>query len=263
MSNKSADTRNDHDDEDKNVNDCSQASRKDDDTLSADAGRVTTTRRRNVASTSSWAPAGAHGKVRDNRDVISTPPRHGLSSHATQQRSLYRRRLRHMSTTATSSITTIHSNEATSPKLFRQREGTHDDKEEHHHEETSFTDWLTGETLSFLRWTGGVTLSTTGKLVAPPIHLTNSVILPALFTTLVDWIDKTTPQRVKDWVRILTSSVTHVISVLRNTPSGITFRSKLVDFVGGDVLGVLSSDEARQAVVDGMACTVKLSEALQ
>ena len=262
MSNKSADSREDHDDEDKNVEGTSQASRKDDDTLSANAGRVTTTRRRNVASTSSWAPAGARGKERDDRDVISTPPRQGLSP-TTPQRSLYRRRLRHMSTTATSSITTIHSNERTSPKLFRQREEKQDHGEEHHQEETSFTDWLTGETLSFLRWTGGVTLSTTGKLVAPPIHLTNSVILPALFTTLVDWIDKTTPQRVKDWVRILTSSVTHVISVLRTTPSGITFRSKLVDFVGGDVLGVLSSDEARQAVVDGMACTVKLSEALQ
>ena len=222
------------------------------------------------ASISSWAPDGVvDRKEPDNRETMSTPSRQVLRH--TPQNSLYRRKrrgLRHV-TTAASSITTIHSNESLNPSpLFRRRREDHgqngeDDEDEDQNEDIGFTDWLTGETLNFLKWTGGVTLSTTGKLVAPPIQLTNSVIIPALFTTLVDWIDKITPQRVKDWVRILTSSVTHVIFVLRNTQRGIAFRSKVVDFVGGDVLGVLSSDEARQAVVDGMACTVKVAEALQ
>jgi hypothetical protein len=79
----------------------------------------------------------------------------------------------------------------------------------------------------------------------------------------VDVLDRITPQQVKDWLRIVTSSVHHVITVLRNTPKGLQFRTNVVEFVSGDVLEVLSSDETRQVIMDGMACTVKLAEALK
>lgn len=120
---------------------------------------------------------------------------------------------------------------------------------------------LTG-TLELLKIMGGATLSTTGKLVQPPLHIAQSVLLPALWSGLVDYLNQVTPLRVKDWFRILSSSVHHIITVIGNTAKGTIFRRKLYT-VGDGIVDCLSSDASRQAIMDGMAAWVKLSEALQ
>jgi len=126
----------------------------------------------------------------------------------------------------------------------------------------SIQDQVLAGTLELLKMMGGATLSTTGKLVQPPLYVVQSVLLPALWSGLVDYLSQVTPLRVKDWFRILSSSVHHIITVIGNTAKGKIFRSKL-HTVGDDILDVVSSDASRQAIMDGMAAWVKLSEALQ
>ena len=133
---------------------------------------------------------------------------------------------------------------------------------QHRHQHSSFKDWLTSGTVEFLKLTGGVALTTTGKLVNPPLQLTR-MLIPSFIASLVDYIDTVMPQRAKDWVRIFTSSIHHIIRVLRNTPRGIQFRHQLIDIVLQDLIQLLSSDEVQQTILDGMATQVKLSEALQ
>jgi hypothetical protein len=115
-------------------------------------------------------------------------------------------------------------------------------------------------TVGFLRMAGGLTLSTTGALVAPPLHVTRTLILPNLWAASLDYIAHNTPDRVKDWFRIIRSSFMHIVTGLKNTASGKVFRSHLVD-VGVDLVKCVSSDEARQMLTDGVACVVKLAEA--
>ena len=116
-------------------------------------------------------------------------------------------------------------------------------------------------TIELLKLAGGVTLSTTGKIMSPSIQVTTQVIIPALWTAFTDYVHHIAPDRLKDWFRIVRSSLYHFITVLKNTHKGITFRKKVVT-VGADVLDCLSSDASRQVIVDGMATVVKLAEAL-
>jgi hypothetical protein len=130
----------------------------------------------------------------------------------------------------------------------------------------SFSDRLTSSavsgTLGLLRLASDVTLSTTGKLVAPPLQATQHLLLPTLFAAVRDYVSSITSQRVKDWFRIVQSSLHHLVSVLLSTPVGQEFRQDVVN-VGADVMDCLSSDSARQVITDAMACVVKFSEAIQ
>jgi hypothetical protein len=126
----------------------------------------------------------------------------------------------------------------------------------------SWGEWLTSSSLEFLKLAGGVTLSTTGKLVAPPLHITRTILLPGMIAALAEYIDHVTPTRAKDWFRIISSSAGHMWQVLKNTHRGKLFRDK-IQTVGSDVLVILSENETRQAFMDSMSCGVKLSEALQ
>lgn len=116
--------------------------------------------------------------------------------------------------------------------------------------------------LELLKIAGGLTLSTTGTIMAPSLKVTQQIILPSLFAATMDYIKKLTPQRVKDWLRILSSSFYNLFSVLRETRRGKEFRSRIVT-VGGDVVDCISSDASRQVITDGMATFVKLAEAMQ
>jgi hypothetical protein len=116
-------------------------------------------------------------------------------------------------------------------------------------------------TLELLKFAGGATLSTTGKLVAPPLYVTRTIILPNLWHAVVDYISSSTPPRAKSWFRILSSSVRHFVSVLRGTARGKVFRHRVVR-VGGDILDSISSDDARQVLMDSMGVVVKTAEAL-
>ena len=116
-------------------------------------------------------------------------------------------------------------------------------------------------TIEFLRLAGGLTLNATGKVVAPPLHVTRTVLLPALWAATLDYLSSRTPKRAKDWLRICGKSVHHFISVLKDTAKGELFRQRLLIF-GGDLLDCLSADTTRQVLVDGMAGFVKLIEAL-
>jgi hypothetical protein len=125
----------------------------------------------------------------------------------------------------------------------------------------NFRDWLAAGAVDVLKMTGGVALSTTGKLVAPPIQMTR-MLLPGLMAAIIDSFDKSAPERLKDWVRIFSSSIYHLVTVLKNTEQGHIFRSRLGK-VGGDLRDLASSDIALQAIVDTMSTTVKFTEALQ
>lgn len=129
-------------------------------------------------------------------------------------------------------------------------------------EDSWFKSWLTMGILDVLGTAAGVTLSTTGKLVAPPLHLTKNILLPGLLALIVDTLDSITPPRVKDWFRILSASSYHLITVLGSTEKGKIFSSQFY-IVLQDVMQALSAPESRQVLVDGMATSVKFAAALQ
>ena len=116
--------------------------------------------------------------------------------------------------------------------------------------------------LELLKLAGGLTLSTTGKLVAPPLKVTQQILLPSLWAAISDFIRQATPTRVKDWFQILSASLYHLYAVLKNTQRGQAFRSRILT-VGGDLVDCVSSDESRQVITDAMASVVKLSEAMK
>lgn len=126
----------------------------------------------------------------------------------------------------------------------------------------SFKSWLTTGILDALGTAAGVTLSTTGRLVAPPLQMTKSILLPGLLALIVDTLDTITPPRVQDWFRIISSSVYHLFVVLGNTERGQIFSSQ-VYIVLQDILQAVSAPESRQVLVDGMATSVKFAAALQ
>ena len=83
-------------------------------------------------------------------------------------------------------------------------------------------------TLEFLKLAGGITLSTTGRLVAPPLHVTRTFILPNLWQASLDAVAHATPERVKDWFRIVSSSFYHFFAVLGKTERGAFFRQRVL-----------------------------------
>jgi len=125
-----------------------------------------------------------------------------------------------------------------------------------------FKSWLTSGILDVLGAAAGVTLSTTGKLVAPPLHVTKTLLLPGLLALFVDTLDAITPLWVQDWFRIISSSLHHLMVVLGNTEKGQLF-SNQVYVVLQDMLQVFSSTETRQVLVDAMATSVRLAGALK
>jgi hypothetical protein len=130
------------------------------------------------------------------------------------------------------------------------------------HPDSSFKGWLTSGVLEALNRAAGLTLSTTGTLMLPPLLMTKNVLLPGLLALFIDTMDSVTPPRVKDWLRILSSSVYHLFSVLGSTTRGKSFSDQFVRVLR-DIVQVMSAPESRQVLVDGMACTVKLADALQ
>jgi hypothetical protein len=116
--------------------------------------------------------------------------------------------------------------------------------------------------LELLKLAGGWTLSTTGKLVAPPLKVTQEFFLPSIWNAAVDYACDVIPTRVQDWFRIVSAIVYHLVTVLRNTKQGQIFQNNVLD-VASDVLDCFSSEESRQLITDVMANMVKLFEALQ
>ncbi|GAX11295.1 hypothetical protein FisN_7Lh403 [Fistulifera solaris] len=112
--------------------------------------------------------------------------------------------------------------------------------------------------LEFLRIAGGVTLSTTGTLMQPPLHVTQKYVLPQLWHAFLDLLQNETPERLQDWFRIVSSSVYHFISVLRETVSGQALRERLL-IVWVDLVQVLATDASRQALMEFTACWVKFA----
>ena len=138
---------------------------------------------------------------------------------------------------------------------------TPQEKSRQQDQKTRLQDQVLAGTLELLKMAGGVTLSTTGKLVSPPLHVTRTILLPALWNALVEYVHQVTPMRVKDWFRILSSSVHHIFTVIGRTQKGKIFQEKMRT-VGGGLFDCVTNDVSRQALVDGMASLVKLSEAL-
>ena len=118
-----------------------------------------------------------------------------------------------------------------------------------------------GATVELLKMAGGVTLSTTGALVAPPLHVTRQFLLPALWDASLASLHDNTPTRVKDWFRIVSSSISHFITVLGSTQRGKHLRGRLL-VVWRDILECLTADVTRQVFLDGTACMVKGAQML-
>ncbi len=112
--------------------------------------------------------------------------------------------------------------------------------------------------LEFLRIAGGVTLSTTGTLLQPPLHVTQKYVLPQLWHAFLDLLQNETPERLQDWFRIVSSSVYHFFSVLCETVSGQALRERLL-IVWADLVQVVATDASRQALMDFTACWVKFA----
>ena len=129
-------------------------------------------------------------------------------------------------------------------------------------DDSLFKSWLTTGILDFLGTVAGLTVSTTGKLVAPPLYMTKTILLPGLLALIVETLDFITPPRVKDWFRILSSSFYHLMTVLGSTEKGNAFSSQ-VYVVLQDILQALSAPESRQVLVNLMATSVKFAAALQ
>jgi hypothetical protein len=108
----------------------------------------------------------------------------------------------------------------------------------------------------------GITLSATGKVASPALGITQNVILPSVLEWIVDTLDVVTPPFIKDWFRIISSSVYHLYSVLASTNQGKVVRKQLL-LVVQSILETWSAPESRQVVVDGMAAGIKLADALQ
>ena len=138
------------------------------------------------------------------------------------------------------------------------------EKQQTKQQPSSYRKWLTEGMLEALNVVAGITLSTTGTLLSPPIAITRNIILPGILALVVDTIDAVTPLRVQDWFRILSSSVYHLFVVLiaGSTERGLKFRSQ-VALVAQSFLEAWSAPESRQVIVDGMATGVKLADALQ
>jgi hypothetical protein len=126
----------------------------------------------------------------------------------------------------------------------------------------SFKGWLAEGIMDVLNAAAGITLSTTGAVLSPPIELTKNVILPGVLAIVVDALDNITPPRVQDWFRIITSSVYYLFTNLKSTEQGIKFRKQML-LTLQTWAEAWSAPESRQVVVDGMAAGVKLADALQ
>ncbi|GKY92220.1 hypothetical protein MPSEU_000193200 [Mayamaea pseudoterrestris] len=117
-----------------------------------------------------------------------------------------------------------------------------------------------GGTIDLLKFTTGLAWHTTGALVAPPLHLTRTHILPQLLAALRLCVIEVTPLRLQDWFRILATSLTHVVTLLRSTRCGKRVRKSMVSLLV-DVVDLLTTETFRQVIVDVMACVVKSAEA--
>lgn len=128
---------------------------------------------------------------------------------------------------------------------------------------SSFRKWIAEGMLDTLNVVAGITLSTTGTILSPPIALTRAII-PSILAIIVDALDKATPQRLQDWFRILSSSVYHlfVVLVAGSTDRGRRFRDQITQ-VAHSFVEAWSAPESRQVIVDGMATGIKLTDALQ
>ena len=114
-------------------------------------------------------------------------------------------------------------------------------------------------TIELLKQVGGVTVSATGALVAPPLHITRTVLIPSLFAAMKDFISSNSPVRLKDWFRIFSASIYHVFNTLQNTEAGHEFSNRML-VVMIDLIDCISAETTRQLLLDGMSCFVKFFE---
>jgi len=66
----------------------------------------------------------------------------------------------------------------------------------------------------------------------------------------------------KDWFRILSSSIHHLVSVIRSTKGGKQFSSSFLHVLQ-DIALVTSAPETRNILIDTMAFGVKIFDALK
>lgn len=213
---------------------------------------------------------GSHERGAHN-DGVSSVFSQSLGTTIDETSSWAPRQTSESASASVGSLPSLHQNQnrrrggVSSQRASKDRRDNNEKKQSKQHE-SSLTERIgtsaLASTLGILKLAGGVTLSTTGTILSPSLEITRNVVLPSLLTGIADYLSYISPQRLKDWFRILSASVHHVITVIVSTQQGSVFRQKVVR-VGGDLVDVISSDQSRQAQMDGVACFLKFSEALQ
>ena len=103
-------------------------------------------------------------------------------------------------------------------------------------------------TLDFLRIAGGLTLSTTGKLVAPPLHVTQTVVLPQLWAATRAYLLEHFP-----WIAVIEAAISNLWQVLVDTPQGREWQRQSIETLTCFAL----QPSLKPVLVEGMACVVK------
>ena len=246
-------------------------------------GETISERQEERSSSQEASPPSAWVQCRRGKDENSPPSANVQDSHHPSLHRLPTERIENRSTAThthhstdndyshcrhhgdASGISSMHDDDDDAAKAWEDDEEQHPPLLSSEEEPSTIQDRIAASalagTLELLKLAGGVTLNTTGRLVAPPIHVVRTVLLPVLWHALVDTVDSKTPDRVKDWFRIISSSVRHFFSVLRHTQRGIHFRGRLIILLS-NLVDVLVSDTTRQLLMDGTASLVKLAELL-
>ena len=119
--------------------------------------------------------------------------------------------------------------------------------------------WLSESMLETMNIIAGVTLSTTGKIVKPPLAVTKNILLPAMVAIIIDVMETVTPILIQDWFKIVSSSLYHFFHVFLSgsTVTGTKFR-KQSTVVAQSFMETISAPECQQAVIDTVTTGIKL-----
>jgi hypothetical protein len=130
----------------------------------------------------------------------------------------------------------------------------------------SLPDRLTATALAasieVLKSVGGVTLSTTGAVMAPSIHVARTWVLPSVYAAWTEYWNATCPTRLQNWIRIVQSSIYHLYDTLKNTDKGQQCIQQFV-VIWLDLVECLSSPTSRQCFMDMIATWIQFIEACE
>lgn len=125
----------------------------------------------------------------------------------------------------------------------------------------TLSDQVFGTLLGAAKLAGGVTLSATGQVMAPPLALTRSLLLPALWDAIVFVLQENVPLRALEWWRVVSTTVSQAVRILINTPVGEQARGRLLAVIS-DIVKIITSVDAQRLLMDTSGTIVQLGRVL-